>query len=210
MGYRKLPLHDLLPKHGMRYRAGRSILRSPRFDVQIYRAWSKKAGSTKIFKDLSKGSRVVDLVLANMIKVARKPSISKHLKSGLAGDGFYSFATAIKKETTWARKLRLGVFMELLYQLIHAHKMSALNEHGDKDQATEYSFTVKEISAFLAEHQQDWSMAAQERENYLLTEAHVFRQEKQSPLQEHFDDALCNAAAQETTSNGPDAMEFDG
>ncbi|KAK8085321.1 hypothetical protein PG997_006592 [Apiospora hydei] len=180
MGYRKLPLRDLLPKRGMRYRAGRSILRSPRFDFEIYRAWSKKAGSSKIFKDLNKGKRVVDRVLANMIKIARTPSVSKHLKSGLAGGGFYTFAVAIRKEIKWAKNLRLGSFMELLYQLIHAHKMSAIDEHGDKTHTDEYSLTVKEIAAFLAEHQQNWSMAAQERENYLLTEAHVLVTEKVS------------------------------
>lgn len=180
MGYQKPLLRKLLPKRGMCYRSGRSILRSPRFDTQIYRAWSKKAGSTNIFEDSSKGSHVVDLVLANMIKIARKPIISKHLKSRLTGDGFYNFAVAIKKETKWASSLRLGVFMELLYQIIHAHKMSALSEHGDKNQTDDYSLTVKEISGFLAEHQHDWSMAAQERENYLLTEAHVLRKEKVS------------------------------
>ncbi|KAK8044643.1 hypothetical protein PG993_004667 [Apiospora rasikravindrae] len=178
MGYRKLPLHNLLPKRGMRYRAGRSILRSSRFDLEIYRAWSKKAGSSKIFKDFSKGSRLVDRVLANMIRVARSPSISKHLKSGLTGGGFYAFAIAIRKETKWAKNLRIGVFMELLYQLIHAHKMSVLDEHGDKTQDDGYSLTVQEISAFLEEHQRDWSMAAQERENYLLTEAHILGKEK--------------------------------
>ncbi|KAK7932421.1 hypothetical protein PG985_003133 [Apiospora marii] len=180
MGYQKPLLRNLLPKRGMRYQSGRSILRCPRFDTQIYRAWSKKAGSTKIFEDSSKGGHVVDRVLANMIKVARKPSVSKNLKSSLTGGGFYSFAIAIKKETAWARKLRIGVFMEFFYQLIHAHKMSALNEHGDKDQAEDCSLTAKEISGFLAEHQQDWSMAAQERENYLLTEAHVLGKDKVS------------------------------
>ncbi|KAK8131524.1 hypothetical protein PG984_007962 [Apiospora sp. TS-2023a] len=180
MGYQKPVLRNLLPKRGMRYQSGRSILRCPRFDTQIYRAWSKKAGSTKIFEYSSKGSHVVDRVLANMIKVARKPSISQNLKSRLTGGGFYSFAIAIKKETVWAKKLKIGIFMEFLYQLIHAHKMSAQNEHGNEDQTDDCSLTVKEISGFLAEHQQDWSMAAQERENYLLTEAHVIGKSKVS------------------------------
>ena len=175
MGYQKSLLRNLLPKRDMRYQSGRSILRCPHFDTQIYRAWSKKAGSAKIFEESSKGRHVVDRVLANMIKIARKPSVSKYLKSRLTGGGFYSFAIAIKKESRWAKKLKIGVFMEFLYQLIHAHKMSAMNEHGDKDQTEDCSLTVKEISGFLAEHQQDWSMAAQERENYLLTEAHVVR-----------------------------------
>ncbi|KAK8014134.1 hypothetical protein PG990_007430 [Apiospora arundinis] len=209
MGNQKLSLHDLMPKRGMRYRPGDSILRRGRHDAKIYRAWSNTAGSTKIFDDLSKGSRLVDRVLANMFKLARTPNVSKHLKSSLAGGGFFNFASAVQNETTWAKKLKTGIFMDLLYQLIHAHKMYALEEYGDKNQNDECSLTAKEISAFLAENQRDWQMAVLERENFLLTEAH-FRRQQKITLPEHFDDATSKDVTRKATLKVLNAMEMDG
>lgn len=186
MRNRKSPLQDLMPKSGMQYRSGDSILQRPYFDFQIYNAWSKAAGSTSIFKNLAKGCHVVDKVLANMIKIARRPSINKHLRSSLSGDGFFRFAMAVRKETAWATKTNIYVFMELLYQLFYAHQMSVHNEHGENGKADDYSLTAKEISEFLAEHHVDWDMAAQEYENYLLMKTCVYSYKKASTTRDPF------------------------